>query len=532
MLPVFCASQLACPCTIWSCAEFSAHLMISSSVFYWGSPPEGPDLTVISPAVRFADPIEISYTHMQEKISQSLLDSLQDENVWQRYLEYKQSRSMDKGLLKDLQGFIENREYLPVTDGICAGSPFALPRKAVINKLSTKKQRTVYTYPRPENYVLKLLTFLLLRKYDYIFCPCLYSFRPGTGAKDAIRWLSSRRGISQMYCYKADIHDYFNSVDVSLLLPMLRNTLLDDPELFGFLESLLLEPDVIDGTARWSKDGAQACRIIQESKGIMAGTPLASFYANIYLWGMDNWFYEQRIPYARYSDDIIVFAHTEEELERYIAFIHSFLADMHLTMNPDKELRSAPGEAWIFLGVKYQDGTVDIAPASLLKLKHKMRRKARALKRWQERKGLPGDRAAKAFIKVFNRKLFDRGPQAQDPQKDGETPEAVTQVQPAFTGLEPEQSISGHTRPEPEQSISDHELSWCRWYFPVINTAESLAEIDHYAQECIRWLMTGTRTKARYNARYQDLKALGYRSLVNEYYRQEKEARTEDAETQ
>jgi hypothetical protein len=32
-------------------------------------------------------------------------------------------------------------------------------------------------------------------------------------------------------------------------------------------------------------------------------------------------------------------------------------------------------------------------------------------------------------------------------------------------------------------------------------------------------MLSGRRTKARFNVRYEDLKALGYRSLVNEYHR-------------
>lgn len=46
----------------------------------------------------------------------------------------------------------------------------------------------------------------------------------------------------------------------------------------------------------------------------------------------------------------------------------------------------------------------------------------------------------------------------------------------------------------------------------------SLHVIDEYAQDCIRRLISGSNTKSRYNVRYDELKALGYRSLVNAYY--------------
>jgi hypothetical protein len=42
--------------------------------------------------------------------------------------------------------------------------------------------------------------------------------------------------------------------------------------------------------------------------------------------------------------------------------------------------------------------------------------------------------------------------------------------------------------------------------------------IDLYAQDLLRYLISDTHTKSRYNVRYEDLKELGYKSLVNEYY--------------
>lgn len=66
----------------------------------------------------------------------------------------------------------------------------------------------------------------------------------------------------------------------------------------------------------------------------------------------------------------------------------------------------------------------------------------------------------------------------------------------------------------------EHELTWARWYFPLINTADSLKIIDEYCQSRIRYLATGKHTKAAYNFRYEEMKELGYVSLVNRYDKQ------------
>ena len=393
----------------------------------------------------------------------SLLDLLSDESSWKTFYEYKSSLCRPKQETEELRVFISEKKYLPVCEGIRSGGRFSLPKRSVISKLGTAKKRVVYTYPKAENTVLKLLTFLMIRKYNGIFSGGLYSFRPHKTAKDAIRSFLKLPGIENMYSYKVDIHDYFNSVPVDKLLPMLKDVLSDDPELYDFLKSLLCEKYVLErGEA------------ITEEKGIMAGTPLSTFYANLYLSGLDRYFEERRIPYARYSDDIIAFAGTEEKTKEYAENIKGFLSDTGLAVNPAKELFSAPPDGWVFLGFSVNGKTVDIAPATVKKLKQKMKRKTNALKRWADRSGTERTKAAKAFIRIFNRKLL-------------ESPE-------------------------------NNDLSWSFWFFPVINTDKSLHEIEIYAQQCIRYLISGKRTKSAYNVRYEDMKALGYKSLVHEFY--------------
>ena len=394
---------------------------------------------------------------------ESLLDKLGDRGTWERFYTYKCSLACPKSFTKELRRFIDDSAYLPVYAAIRRGDPFPLPMKKSIAKLGTEKKRVVYTYPRTENTVLKLLTWLLLRRYDGRFSSGLYSFRPGRSAKDAIRTLRRTPGLGEMYAYKADIHDYFNSIPVPRLLPMLEETVGEDPDLLAFLRRLLEEPEALE-------EG----RPVREQKGIMAGTPLSAFYANLYLAELDRHFQELKVPYVRYSDDVILFAPDLAETEAHAAWLRAFLDSRGLALNPDKEALTAPGEGWTCLGFSCKGERVDIAEATVRKLKGKMRRKTHALARWADRTGADRERAAAAFIRVFNRKLLE--------------------------------------------SPINSDLTWSYWFFSVINTPESLREIDRYAQDCLRRLLSGKNTKARYNVRYGDLKALGYRSLVNAYY--------------
>ncbi len=394
-----------------------------------------------------------------------ILNRLNDENEWNSFLLYKiEQGNLSEKDATDLASFIENKEYAPIVEKMLNGSSFSIPKKSLISKSKVNKKRAVYTFSREENYILKLITYLL-REYDDVFAPNLYSFRKERGVKRATKDIQKINNLNERYVYKVDISNYFNSVDISILKPQLKRALNNDDSLYKFIIKMLENPYAcFDGN------------IIEEEKGIMAGVPISTFLANLYLSELDFYFYENHIPYMRYSDDIIVFAESEQQLSQCIAIIKNCLKNRKLTVNEEKEVISNPNEEWTFLGFSYFQGKIDISLASFEKLKAKMRRKARALSRWADKKGVPREKAAKVFIKRFNAKLYD--------------------------------------------NPIHNDLTWARWFFPIINTDKTLKLIDSYMLECIRYLATGRRTKAKYNCKYDEIKALGFRSLVNEYYKQ------------
>jgi len=394
----------------------------------------------------------------------SIIDKLLETDTWEAFYSHKINQgNISEKDASDLRAYIDNREYIPVVNRIKDKSGFSFPHKTLISKSKADRKRAVYTFCREENYVLKVLSYLL-REYDYLFAPNLYSFRKNSGVKKATDDILKIKNLNHCYVYKADISDYFNSVNVEILLSELKKAFEGDSELFGFFRDILNNPFV-------EYDGI----ITEDSKGIMAGVPISAFLANFYLRALDNYFFDKGIFYVRYSDDILIFAEDENELNQSIEIVKSFLDSRGLRINAEKESIALPNEKWTFLGFSYHNGTIDISDVSFEKLKAKMRRKARALSRWAGKKKLPCEYAAKAFVKRFNAKLYDN---------------------PIY-----------------------HELTWTRWFFPIINTAETLKKLDEYMQDCIRYLATGKRTKSRYDFKYEDIKALGYRNLINEYYR-------------
>jgi len=393
----------------------------------------------------------------------SLLDSLNNEICWNDFLESKEnSKNLPQKVVKEYQEYINNKKYMEIANGIIDGSyKFSIPRKVLISKSGKNKKRTVYIYAEKENYILKMISHLLY-KYDNIFSPNLYSFRKKNGVKKAIYTITKTRKINEMCAYKVDIKNYFNSINVKKLLKDLKKDLKDE-RLYNLIEEILLNKRV-----------EYENKIIIEEKGIMAGVPISAFLANYYLKDLDEYFYKNNILYARYSDDIIVFGNTMEEIEQYQQTIKQFLNIKELSVNEEKEYFYKAKEKFEFLGFSFKNGVIDISNNSFKKIKGKIRRTARGLRRWMIRKEATSEITLKAMNRKYNNKFFGK---------------------------------------------SENDLTWKYWFFPIINTDKTLKQIDRYMQEQQRYVITGVHNKRNFKkVPYEFLKKCNYKSLVNEYH--------------
>ena len=401
----------------------------------------------------------------------SLLDELRREEVWQDFRQYKMEHNqLSKRELRQLDVFIEQKDYLSKAETFS----FGYPVRKTITKLGSDKKRTVYVYSNEETWILKLLAYLLYKYDDKITDNC-YSFRRNMTAKVAFDHIRKIKDLDERWVLKTDIHDYFNSIDVEMLLEVLEKVIDDDERLLAFLSQLLRQD-------RCYLSG----ELIEEKRGAMAGVPLASFFANIYLMSLDKMFAERGIPYFRYSDDIIIFFDCEEDLKKGYQLLIDHIGEKKLTLNEKKTEIVRPHELWSFLGFCYREGQIDLAAATIEKMKGKIRRKARSLYRYKSRKDADFDKVARIMIRSFDLKFYD------------------------LTG--------------------NNDFTWTRFYFPVLTATKGLREIDEYLIRYLRYLSSGRQYKGNYRITYEHLKELGYTSLVNEFYRWRRDNRKLDEE--
>ena len=391
-----------------------------------------------------------------------MLEKLLDKNLWLQYLEENLNNEfLSKKEKKKLSCFIKEEKYLPLALKIVDKNySFSIPVKHVISKISTNKKRVVYTYNESEMMIFKFITSLLY-EYDYLFTDNLYSFRKKNGVKNAIWKVKKHHNLNMMYGYKVDISNYFNSIDINILLRNIKKDV--DEDIYLLFKTLLQDDKVLFRN-----------QIIEEKKGVMAGVPIASFLANYYIKDIDKYFYDEKIEYYRYADDILILSNNYNSLLRIIEILKTKITSYNLVINQDKEHLFMPGDKIDFLGFSFSNGEVDLSTNILKKIKGKIKRSARGLRRYMLKNGKDEQSMIKAMIRKYNAKFYGR---------------------------------------------NTTELSWRYWFFPQITTPKSLKIIDNYFVQELRYIATGKHNKRNYQVvPYKSLKELGYRSLVHEYY--------------
>ncbi len=395
-------------------------------------------------------------------MNNTIINTLYDHEVWVKYLD----KVVNEGLVKNCdyyRSFIESKSYIPYIQKIERGVPFSNPTKINIKKMGTKKNRIVYQFPVDEQIVLKVMSDILMDKIDDRLCDNTYAFRKERSARVLFRSLAVSVGDVQMYAVKTDFSDYFNSIDVEILLDILKEWLNDEPVIYEFIAKILRNDQVI----------VNGILTTETKKGVMAGVPIAGILANIYASELDWYFYNHNILYARYSDDIIFFSDNREKIDTYRQSVLDFAQSHKLGINEKKEEFFSPGEAWNYVGFRYNKGEISISDASLRKIKMKIRRLRRKALSVKGKNHLSNEEAVRLFIEWVSRKI-----------KGG---------------------------------FNDN-FSWTRWFFPVITTGKDLIEIDRYIEDSIRYIYYEKHNKGRFKLKYETIRSLGYRPLTRMYY--------------
>ena len=188
--------------------------------------------------------------------------------------------------------------------------------------------------PATADKVLQMAAAKILEAiYEQDFLASSFGYRPGTGAHPAIRELSAilREG-SYQFIVEADIKGFFDHIDHSRLLEMLRQRIDDQP--FLNLIRKWLKAGILD------TDG----QVIHPVTGTPQGGIISPILANVYLHhALDVWFEQViksqcqgRAYLCRYADDFVCAFEDERDAQRFYQALPERLADYGLEIAAEK----------------------------------------------------------------------------------------------------------------------------------------------------------------------------------------------------
>lgn len=399
-----------------------------------------------------------------------MLEMLNDNEYWRGTFEKLMNKStiqeFDKEELAELYEF----ERDSIVNSLWSGEyEWQIPRKVLIKKNEQKKYRIVYIYSIKDRLILGVLYQVFSAYFNNKVQQRCYSYKKGLNTGNAIKAIKNEIHQENAYGVKVDIHAYFNSISENRVSEMIDELFVDKSH-NGIKKSLekLLKTNLCEFHDE----------TIQEYKGVIPGTPIASFFANYCLRECDEYFDNKNSIYARYSDDIIIIEDSQQKVMKDLDVLHKYLDNYGLEINPDKYQYFSPGDDITFLGIKLQaDGTLDMSDHARQKIKKQIHRWTKKGRKAIEMEGKDFMTLAKSINKRFNYKNFK-------------------------CYIE-----------------KDAQFGWCHYMFRYINTDKSLREIDLYVKDCLRAMKTGKHNKANYKALTEDdFRDMGWISLVQLYH--------------
>ena len=189
------------------------------------------------------------------------------------------------------------------------------------------------------------LTEILGAIYEQDFGECSYGFRPGRGARDALRALNGAvRDGGVNVILEADIKSFFDTIVRPILLEMLQMRIADKSLMR--LVAKCLHVGVLDGETFTRPD-----------EGTVQGSIISPMLGNIYLHNaLDKWFEEEVKPrlngksvLIRYADDFVIGFEHMEDAKRVMGVLGTRLERYGLSLHPDKTRlvdfrRPSPGQ--------------------------------------------------------------------------------------------------------------------------------------------------------------------------------------------
>ena len=198
--------------------------------------------------------------------------------------------------------------------------------------------------------------------FEKEFLDMSYGFRPGKGAKDALREVDKAIKEGYVWVMDADIQGYFDNIPHDKLMDKVERRI-SDGKLLRIIESYLTAK-IMEEMNEWVPD-----------KGTPQGGVLSPLLANIYLHDLDVIMTQAGFKMFRYADDFVILTKDEESAKQAFELVRAWTTEHGLTMHPDKTHIGncmIQGQGFEFLGYRFESGKRQVRKKSLDRFKDKV----------------------------------------------------------------------------------------------------------------------------------------------------------------
>ena len=287
------------------------------------------------------------------------------EAAWQKVRSNRGSGGVDRETVQQFSRHAEER-LSKLSDVLKTGSYQPLPVRRVWIPKPDGRRRPLGIPAVRDRVVQTTLRNVLEPIFEASFCEHSYGFRPGRGAKDALRRVDGLLKAGYRYVIDADLKSYFDTIPHDRLMRLIEGRVADGGVLS--LVRSFLNQGVLEGMREWTP-----------TRGTPQGAVMSPLLANIYLHPLDVLMEAAGHEMVRYADDLVILCRTRDDAERALATLEQWVSQACLELHREKtRLVDAhePG-GFEFLGYRFDRGRRWPRRTSVQKLKETIRRKTR-----------------------------------------------------------------------------------------------------------------------------------------------------------
>jgi RNA-directed DNA polymerase len=219
-------------------------------------------------------------------------------------------------------------------------------KRVWIPKLGSKELRPLGVPTVEDRIVQTALRNVIEPIFERIFAEQSYGFRPGRGAKDALRRVDQLLKAGKVWVVDADLKAYFDTIPQKPLMARVEEQIADS-RVLELIEKLLKQ-GVMETAKGWQPT----------EKGTPQGAVISPMLANLYLNLLDQMMARQGQEMVRYADDFVILCESQTEAQEVLEGLRQWTEAAGLTLHPAKTriVDASQRGGFDFLGYHFERG--------------------------------------------------------------------------------------------------------------------------------------------------------------------------------